>query len=202
MIELKNNQFLIDGQPRLIISGEIHYFRLPVAVWEERIIQLKKSGCNTCSTYIPWIAHEYYEGYYDFGEKNENLNLQLFIELCKKHDMFFIARPGPFTMAEIKNEGIPYWVYENYPQVIPETWERKEVVTKTLDYSHPDFLKLIRGWYKQISLIIKPYLYQNSGNVIAFQLDNEVGMLSWVSNSPDLTKVTMTLFSEWLKKKI
>ena len=34
MVELKNKQILIDGQPRLIMCGEIHYFRLRRDEWD------------------------------------------------------------------------------------------------------------------------------------------------------------------------
>lgn len=199
MITLKENKVLIDGRPRLIIAGEIHYFRLPVSEWEDRIIKLKETGCNACATYIPWVLHEFYENQFDFGETESFLNLQLFIELCQKHDLYFIARPGPFIMAEMKNEGIPYWLYKNYPQLIPTTWNYEQVSTKTLDYSHPIFLQLAQRWYQKVCSILEPFLHQNGGPIIAFQLDNEIGMLSWVSNSPDLTPYTLTLFSGWLR---
>ena len=28
MIEIRNKQILVDGKPRLILCGELHYFRL------------------------------------------------------------------------------------------------------------------------------------------------------------------------------
>src|SRR5690606_19143309 len=53
---------------------------------------------------------------------------------------------------------------------------------------------------QKIMEITKPRLYQNGGNIIAIQLDNEIGMLSWVSNSPDLTDNVLIDFKDWLLK--
>src|SRR5690625_3167501 len=47
--------------------------------------------------------------------------------------------------------------------------------------------------------IIQPRLHQNRGTIIGVQLDNEVGMLSWVSNGPDLTVYVIEDFMKWIK---
>lgn len=200
MIELKNKQFIIDGNPTLIISGEIHYYRLPVEEWEDRINKLIDAGCNTVSTYVPWLCHEEHEGDIDLeGKTRPELNLVRFIDLCQEKGLYFFLRPGPFIMAEMKNEGIPYWVMEKYPDTIPTTWDGKVVTTKTLDYLNPNFLNAVERWYEAIMTVVRPRLYTNGGNIIAIQLDNEIGMLSWVSNSPDLTPTVLTDFHGWLK---
>ena len=36
MIEIHNKQILIDGEPRVVMAGEIHYFRVPRDEWERR----------------------------------------------------------------------------------------------------------------------------------------------------------------------
>lgn len=200
MLELKNKQFIIDGKPFIILSGEIHYYRLPVEEWEDRINKLIEAGCNTVSTYVPWLCHEEAEGIIDLeGKTRPELNLVRFIDLCKEKGLYFFLRPGPFIMAEMKNEGIPYWVMEKYPDTIPTTWDGKVVTTKTLDYLNPNFLRTTERWYEAIMKIVSPRLYTNGGNIIAIQLDNEIGMLSWVSNSPDLTPTVLTDFHAWLK---
>ena len=66
MIELKQQRLLVDGQPQLILAGEIHYFRLPRNEWADRLSKLKSAGCDTLSSYIPWICHEPLEGQLDF----------------------------------------------------------------------------------------------------------------------------------------
>lgn len=201
MIECKNKQILIDGQPQLIMAGEIHYYRLDREDWQDRINKLKMAGLNTVSTYVPWLLHEPVEGEFDLtGKTRPELDLVEFIDLCAKNELFFFLRPGPFIMAEMKNEGLPYWLYEKHPEIIPIGWDKTPSVTGTVDYLHPGFLEAARNWYKELMRIVAPRIYPK-GNIIAFQLDNEIGMLSWVSNTPDLTDLVIDDFSEWLTSK-
>ncbi|MBW8351344.1 beta-galactosidase [Bacillus sp. IITD106] len=198
MIEIKNKQILIDGKPQLIMCGEIHYFRLDRADWQDRIDKLKLSGCNAVATYVPWVIHEFEEGKIDLtGETRPELDFKAFVDLCEENGLYFFVRPGPFIMAEMKNEGLPFWVYEKHPEIIPTGWDKQPATTKTIDYLHPGFLRDVKNWYRAVMEIVEPKLYPN-GNVIAFQLDNEIGMLSWVSNCPDLTDFVLDDFAAWL----
>lgn len=201
MIEIKNKQIIIDGKPQIIMAGEIHYFRLHKEDWQDRINKLKEAGYNTVASYVPWLCHEYDEGEVDLtGKTRPELDLATFIDMCKENGLYFFLRPGPFIMAEVKNEGIPYWVYEKYPEVIPFGWDGNPATTRTLDYLAPNFLKASRNWYRALAEVVVPRLYGNGGNIIGFQLDNEIGMLSWCSNTPDLTENVLADFADWLTK--
>lgn len=202
MIKMSKNEFQIDGKAQLIIAGEVHYFRIPVERWEETLVELKAAGMNTVSTYMPWIIHEEVEGEYDFdGHKKANQDLISFIKLVQKLDLYLIARPGPFIMAELKNEGIPYWVREKNPDAIPNTWDGQTVTTSTIDYSNQGYRRDAKKWMQAIGNVLKPFLHPNGGPIIGVQLDNEVGMLSWVSHSPDITDQTISDFSNWLDNR-
>ncbi|MEJ5257371.1 MAG: beta-galactosidase [Fervidobacterium sp.] len=192
-----NRQQRILGE-ELIVSAEIHYFRLAQEEWEKRIELAKDAGCNTIASYIPWLVHEQKRGSFDFSG---NYDVAKFIDLVANYGMYFIARPGPFVMAELKNEGIPYWIYEEKPHLIPVSWNSKKVESAILVYNHPDFISEVERWYAELSKIIKPRLIQNCGNIIAIQLDNEIGMLHWVNNSPDLSDFTLDRFIDWLTEK-
>jgi len=199
MVELQRKQILIDGVPRLLISGEIHYFRLQRADWADRIAKLKAAGGNTVASYIPWLTHELQDGTFDLdGHSRPELDLGAFIDLVQDAGLFFIARPGPFIMAEMKNEGVPYRLYEEHPQIVPVGWDGAPAPTRTLDYLAPAFLFESRRWYGAVIPIIAARLQPDGGNVIAVQLDNEMGMLSWVSNAPDLTDQLIADFWSWL----
>ena len=126
MIELRNKQILIDGAPRLLISGEVHYFRLQRDEWRDRLQKLKVAGGNTVASYIPWLCHEPEPHRFDLdGRTRPELDLGAFIDLCAELDLYFIARPGPFIMAEMKNEGVPYRLYEDHPEIVPVGWDGK-----------------------------------------------------------------------------
>src|SRR5689334_21685831 len=203
MIELKHRQILIDGRPRTFLGGEIHYFRLDRADWADRIAKLKAAGGNLVASYVPWLMHEPVEGEIDLaGKTAPNLDLGAFIDLCRDNGLMFFARPGPFIMAEMKNEGLPYWLYTKHPEIIPVTWDGKPAPTRTVDYLAPGFLEEVRRWYKAVmGRVIAPRLQPNGGNIIAVQLDNEIGMLSWISNSPDLTDQVLVDFVAWLARR-
>ncbi|MFC5465641.1 beta-galactosidase [Lederbergia graminis] len=201
MIEIKNKQILIDGKPQLIMAGEIHYYRLDREDWQDRIDKLKMAGMNAVATYVPWLIHEPVEGEFDLtGKTRPETDLQAFIDLCQENGLYFFLRPGPFIMAEMKNEGLPYWVYEKYPEIVPIGWDEKPATTPTVDYLHPGFLESAKKWYEALMEVAAPRIYPN-GNIIAFQLDNEIGMLSWVSNTPDLTDFVLDDFTEWVSEK-
>src|SRR5690625_53181 len=202
MIEIKNKQILIDGKPELIMSGEIHYYRLDREDWQDRLDKLKATGCNTVATYIPWLCHEPEDGMFDLdGRTRLELNLKEFIDLCDQNGFYFIARPGPFIMAEMKNDGIQHWVYDRHPEIIPIGWDERKPTTPTRDYLAPGFLQEAREWYKEVMKVIEPRLHQHGGNIIGMQLDNEIGMLSWVSNGPDLTDFVIDEFIKWLNER-
>jgi len=172
----------------MILSGEIHYFRLPKSSWSMHLDLAKSTGLNTICTYVPWIVHE--ERYRDYDFTND-YDLAHFLSLCLEKGLDVILKPGPYVMAEIKNEGLPYWLYEKYPEIIPYTWHHKKITSPVVDYLHPQFLHEVNMWYKKLFDVIKPYTSKSLGPVIGIQLDNEVGMLSWVTNEPTLTSDTV-----------
>lgn len=78
-----SDTFLLDDKPIKILSGAIHYFRIPKDDWEDSLYNLKALGFNTVETYVPWNFHETIENEYDFkGHKD----LKHFIELAAKLD--------------------------------------------------------------------------------------------------------------------
>lgn len=198
-VALVDKRIEIDGVPRLLISGEVHYFRLDHADWDDRLRRLKEAGANAVASYIPWLMHERPDGTLDLdGRTVPKLDLAGFIDLAARHGLLFVARPGPFIMAEMKNEGLPYRLYTEHPEIVPVGWDGKPAPTRTVDYLAPAFLDETRRWYEAVMPVIVPRLHANGGNVVAVQLDNEVGMLSWVSNTPDLTDHVLRDFRTWL----
>lgn len=198
-ITYHNKQFLIDGKPRLLLFAEFHYYRTNPDMWQEKIDLIKESGAHGIATYIPWLIHEYKEQDFDFtGKYHPENNLVGFMDLVAKNDLYFIARPGPFIMAEMKNDGIPFWVYKDYPKVVPTSWFEEPSRTVTLDYLAPDFLQLSKRYYEQVIPLIAKHQYPQ-GNTLAIQLDNEIGMLPWVSNNPDLTDNVLLDFHQYVE---
>lgn len=202
MLKIEKSQIYINDESKLILSGEIHYYRQKKQNWQKALDNLKEAGCNCVATYIPWICHEYLENDFDFtGKYHEENDLVSFLKLVKENDLFLIARPGPFVMAEMKNEGIPYWVFDKDVDILPKTWDERITYNKTCDYLNPNYLECAKHWYSHIIPLLAPYELSRGGNMIMLQLDNEVGMLSWVCNCPDLTDTVCNDFINYLNSK-
>ena len=76
-LEARDEKFFLDGEEIRLLSGSIHYFRVPHEYWMDRLLKLKAGGMNMVETYVAWNLHEPYEGpgfsdlsvrpSYDFG---------------------------------------------------------------------------------------------------------------------------------------
>ena len=199
MIEVRRKQILLDGRPRIVMSGEVHYFRVPREQWEQRLDLVVECGLDTVASYIPWLLHELPDGSIDVtGRTRPERDVGAFVDLCRDRGLGFIARPGPFRRAELKNEGLPYSVARDPPEVVPVGWDGRPAPSKTLDYLAPAFLAETARWYDAVLPVLAPRLQPAGGNILCVQLDNEVGMLAWVTNSPDLTDHLLEDFARWV----
>ncbi|MGL4589288.1 MAG: beta-galactosidase [Mycoplasmatales bacterium] len=196
--EYNTKTFLVDGKPIIILAGEIHYYRLDPNDWQHALDELKNAGFNAVATYIPWCIHEQIEGDFDLtGKYKPQYDIIIFMELIKENDLFFIPRPGPFTMGEMVKDGIPTWVSEKHPECLIKSWNEAAATTVDHDYLEPGFLRAARNWYAQIIPLIAKY---QDDNLVGIQLDNEIGMLAWVSNSPVLNKSTVDGLIEYVEQ--
>ena len=84
---------LFDGRREFLLSGEMHYFRMPRADWRRRMRLWKDAGGNFLSTYVPWLIHESEEGRIIFGDRSER-DLAGFLETAAEEGLPVILRPG------------------------------------------------------------------------------------------------------------
>ena len=153
-----HNQFLMDGKPYQILSGAIHYFRVPPAYWEDRLRKLKACGFNTVETYTCWNLHERKEGQFDFSGL---LDIEKFIETAEKLELNVIIRPGPYICAEWDFGGLPSWLLR-YPNL-------------ALRCNDPLYLEKVTPYYRELLKRVRPHLSTNGGRVIMMQVENEYG---------------------------
>ncbi|KAJ2089651.1 hypothetical protein IW138_003249 [Coemansia sp. RSA 986] len=69
---------LIDGTPRVLTAGSIHYPRSAPGMWGSLMKKAKQGGLNTIDTYVFWNMHEPTKRHYDFA--TDRANLPLFLE--------------------------------------------------------------------------------------------------------------------------
>jgi beta-galactosidase len=176
----------------LVLSGEIHYFRLGADEWADRLDAAVATGLNTVATYVPWLVHELADGTFDVtGRTRPELDLGAFLDLCAERGLAVVARPGPFVMAELKNEGLGYSVLREHPEIVPSSWDDTTSPATVVDYTHPAYLAACRRWFDAVLPVIAARTPSRGGTVIGVQLDNEIGMLPWITNSPDLSDRTV-----------
>ena len=156
--EINEDAVIINGQKTKIISGSIHYFRIPKEYWKDRLLKLKECGCNCIDTYTIWSMHERKEGEFDFSK---NLDVAEFLDLAKELGLYAIVRPGPFICSETDFGGLPWWLLKN-----------KGI---RLRCSDPLYLSKITPYLNKVCEILKPRTFRNGGNVILVQIENEYG---------------------------
>ncbi len=102
-----DRSFWVDGRRVWLVSGSIHYFRLPSGLWADRLLKAKRAGLNCISTCIPWNIHEPVEGQWDLtGDRD----VQAFVKLAGDLGLYVILRPGPFVGADCDFGGLPSWL--------------------------------------------------------------------------------------------
>ncbi|MFH0838792.1 MAG: beta-galactosidase [Candidatus Omnitrophota bacterium] len=200
MIEIKNGMFLLDKKPFFIYSGEVQYFRIKKDKWSSVLCEAKKANLNTISSYIPWCWHERSEGVFDFeGKSCPETNLIGFLEAVKKSGLYFFARLGPISNAELINEGLPKWFPGKYPNALLRKQDNAiSFKPAIISYLHPDFQRSVTLWYQKLLPIIEKYQLKNGGPVILLQLCNEIGMLNWIMKQPDYNEYTTGFYRQYL----
>lgn len=154
-ISFTNYYMELNGKPYFAICGEFHYSRYPKAQWETELQKMKLSGITVIPTYIFWNHHEEIEGEFNW---QGNRNLRQFIEVCEQSGLYVILRIGPFCHGEVKNGGLPDWLFG-----------------RAFDVRSNDegYLSYVSRLYDEIGKQASGLLYQDGGPVIGFQLENE-----------------------------
>lgn len=154
----KDGKLLLHGKPYQILSGEIHYARIPREYWRARLKLAKAMGLNTISTYVFWNVHEPKPGVYDFSG---NLDVAEFIRIAQQEGLNVILRPGPYACAEWDLGGYPAWLIVN-PKMV-------------LRSNDPVFMQPAERWMMRLGKELAPLQMSRGGPIIAVQLENEYG---------------------------
>ena len=150
--------FTLDGRPFRVLSGAIHYFRVPPEYWADRLRKLRACGFNTVETVCCWNLHERKAGRFDFSGM---LDLAEFIRTADEEGLYVILRPGPYICAEWDLGCLPSWLLKN-----------RSMRLRCRDQA---FLEKAKNYLREIFDRVRPYLYANGGNVLAMQVENEYG---------------------------
>jgi hypothetical protein len=149
-----------NGKPFIAICGEYHYARYDEKGWDLEIGKMKMSGINVVATYIFWNHHEETEGSFNWSG---NRDLRRFVELCAKRGLHVILRVGPFCHGEVRNGGLPDWLFG-------QTFEVRS--------NDEGYLSYVRRLYGEIGKQVEGLMFKDGGPVIGIQLENELNAAS------------------------
>lgn len=176
ILSYQNGQFYLDGKPYVVISGAIHYFRVPREYWHDRLLKLKECGFNTVETYTCWNLHEKTEGVFDFSGI---LDIEAYIATAEELGLNVILRPGPYICAEWDFGGLPAWLLK-YENMSLRCYDEK-------------YLGFVRRYYKELLSRIRPHLASNGGSIFMLQIENEYGSYG---NDKEYVKAIVDIYKE------
>lgn len=153
------NDFLLNGKPIQLISGELHPARIPAEYWRHRIQMARAMGCNTIAAYLFWNYHEPEQGRYDFTSGNHDI--RRFFRTVQEEGMWAILRPGPYVCAEWDFGGLP-----PYLLAIPD------IKVRCMDER---YMAAVERYLAALADEIRPLLLQNGGPILMIQIENEYG---------------------------
>jgi len=157
-LQISGRQFVLDGKPFQIISGEMHYARIPREYWHDRLKMARAMGLNAVSTYVFWNLHELKPGVFDFSGQ---LDVAAFIRAAQDEGLFVILRPGPYVCAEWDLGGLPAWLFAD-PTIV-------------LRSDDPKFMQPVARWLKRLGQELASLQATHGGPILAVQVENEYG---------------------------
>lgn len=155
---VEGGHFVLDGKPFQVISGELHYQRIPRQYWRARLRMARAMGLNTITTYVFWNVHEPRPGVYDFSGNND---VAEFIREAQQEGLYVVLRPGPYVCAEWEFGGYPAWLLKDH-----------NIKVRTSD---PAFMIPATRWLKRLGQELAPLQIGNGGPIILTQVENEYG---------------------------
>ncbi|KPI08530.1 Beta-galactosidase [Actinobacteria bacterium OK074] len=150
------SDFLLDGRPVRLLSGALHYFRVPEALWAHRLGMLRAMGLNCVETYVPWNLHEPEPGRFRDVEA-----LGRFLDAVHEAGLWAIARPGPYICAEWENGGVPFWLTGELGRRARTRDER--------------FVSAVERWFGRLLPQVAARQIDRGGPVLMVQVENEYG---------------------------
>ncbi|MDE3105700.1 MAG: beta-galactosidase [Acidobacteriota bacterium] len=157
---VQGNHFTLDGKHFQVLSGELHYARIPRAYWHARLRMARAMGLNTIATYVFWNVHEPAPGQYDFSGNND---LVAFLKAAQQEGLYVILRSGPYSCAEWDLGGLPAWLLAN------------PASAAALRSNDPAFMVPAERWIRRLAQEVTPLQVANGGPVLMTQIENEYG---------------------------
>lgn len=181
---IQDGNFLYDGKPTQIHSGEMHFARIPAPYWRHRLQMIKAMGLNAVATYVFWNHHETAPGVWDF--KTENRNIREFVKIAGEEGLMVILRPGPYACAEWEFGGYPWWLQKT-----------KDLVIRA---NNKQFLDSCNVYINKLAEQVGDLQITKGGPIVMVQAENEFG--SYVAQRPDIPLAQHKAYSAAIRKQL
>nr|WP_307826528.1 beta-galactosidase [Streptomyces pactum] len=177
--------FELDGRPVRLLSGAVHYFRVPEAYWAHRLAMVRAMGLNCVETYVPWNLHQPRpDRWEDVGAVGR------FLDAVRAAGLWAIVRPGPYICAEWENGGLPHWL--------------TGALGNRVRTGDPEYLAAVERWFGPLleQVVPRQVSAPDGGPVLMVQVENEYGSygsdqgyLRWLAGLLRRLGVSVPLFT-------
>lgn len=155
-IDVTSLYFTRAGKPWIGVMGEYHFVRDARENWYRELCKMRAGGITVVATYLFWIYHEETEGQFDFtGDRD----VRKFLMDAQQAGLDVIIRIGPWAHGECRNGAFPDWLLQK-PYKLRD--------------NNKDYMEKVRVWYEKIYEQVKGLFYQDGGNIIGIQFENEL----------------------------
>ncbi|MGB0767397.1 MAG: beta-galactosidase [Phycisphaeraceae bacterium] len=137
-VSYDSQSFSIDGRRVWLVSGSVHYARIPQKSWRDRIKAAKQAGLNCIETPVFWNAHEKSPGEFNFSG---DLDLKLFVQTVAREGLYCILRPGPYVGSS--------WDFGGLPAYLHGVEDRKGQRVKFRE-DEPQFLEAVDRYFRAV----------------------------------------------------
>ncbi len=150
-----DRSFLIGGERVFLVSGSLHYFRVPSAHWRDRLLKARRGGLNCVSTYLAWNVHEPREGEWAFEGDQD---VVAFVRAAADVGLYVILRAGPYIGGHWDFGGLPPWL---------TTKTGMSYRTNSAAYTH-----YFDKFFRQVLNRLAEHQVTRDGNIVLIQNEN------------------------------
>lgn len=154
-----SRQFLLHGEPYIMIGGEMDPQRIPPTFWRDRLVKAKAMGLSTIFIYTFWNDLEPKQGVWT-SDQPEN-DIAKFAELADEEGLKIVLRPGPYVCGEREWGGYPAWLAQVPGIVIRD--------------NNKPFLDASRNYIANLAKDLKHLQVTEGGPILMVQVENEYG---------------------------
>ncbi|KAF8762012.1 beta-galactosidase [Rhizoctonia solani] len=170
VVQWDHYSLIVNGERLYVWSGEFHYWRIPVPeVWRDILEKVKAAGFNSVSVYGNWGYHSASPGALDFESGAHNF--ESILDICKEIGLYAIWRAGPYVNAETTAGGFALWATTG--------------AYGTLRNNDTRYADAWMPYMKKYTSILEKHQITNGGNLLLFQIENEIAGQRLSSGAPN-----------------